>query len=116
MLVEVESVRPGKQFSPNIFLGGKHAGNVSAEVCPINPYRGSEGVYIYKVGLPIERLLTSKRLMAFVKRIIIATREKYREHAKKKLEYVLFSHDFASINKNIYFIPNINTLRPLFSK
>lgn len=53
---------PGKTIFFEHFSRGK-PGNVSAEVCPINPSGHRE----YNVGLPVERLLASKRLMAFVK-------------------------------------------------
>lgn len=54
---------PGKTIFFEHFSRGK-PGNVSSEVCPINPL-GQSGEY--NVGLPVERLLTWKRLMAFVK-------------------------------------------------
>lgn len=53
---------PGKTIFCEHFSHGK-PGNVSAEVCPINP----SGQREYNVGFPVERLLASKRLMAFVK-------------------------------------------------
>lgn len=53
---------PGKTIFFEHF-SRENSGNVFVEVCPINP----SGQREYNVGLPVERLLASKRLMAFVK-------------------------------------------------